>query len=114
MIDWFGWKALNCKMDLLIKEVKKMVDTQADLDTAVSANTAAVTANTAAQAQVVTDINALLAKIAANPTAPVSDFTSEVNALSASTAALSGATTSDTAADVSAQGVINPPAPPAV
>lgn len=71
-----------------------MATTLAQLDAAIAANTAAVT-------QVVTDVQALLAKIAASPAAP--DFTTEATALQSSVTALQGA-------DAASQAVLNPPA----
>jgi uncharacterized protein YoxC len=96
MIDFFGYRKLLKILQSIHEDINKMVTTLAQLDTALAANTAAVT-------QLVTDVQALLAKIAASGSP---DFTNEVNQVQSSVSALQGA-------DAASQAVLNPPAPAA-
>lgn len=67
----------------VLKEIKKMVDSQTDLDTALTAVGALVTT-------LIAECTALIAKIQANPTG---DFTNEVTALNAMGASIQTAIT---------------------
>jgi len=92
-IDFFGYRLILKQLQKIQEDIKIMATTLAQLDTALAANTAAVS-------QVVTDVTALIAKINASPAA--ADFTNEVNSLASSTTALQGA-------DVSSQAVLTAP-----
>lgn len=65
----------------------------------INALKSAITANSAAVGTVVTDVQAIIAKLNAAPNAP--DFTDEVTALQSSASALQSA-------DAAAQAVLNP------
>ena len=85
----------NSLLIKLIQEGKHVATTLQQLDAAIAANTAEV-------AQLVTDINALIALVQA---IPGQDFTNEVNAINADIAQLQGADTAVTGES----GVLSPP-----
>jgi uncharacterized protein YoxC len=91
-------------LNSLTQRMDKMATTLAQLDAAIAAENVTLTSLVALSNQLITDVNALVAKVGSG-----ADFTNELNAVQANAALLQTASTNVQTADSAA----NPPAAPA-